>query len=66
MAPQKHAREYIVHRSALATSDLLEMMFRSRMLAVGPKEHETDFQETGASTLRLHRTIMNHILRHQP
>jgi len=61
--PQKHAREYIVHRSALAAGDFLELLFRSRVLAVGPKEHETGFQETGASTLRLHRTIMNHILR---
>jgi hypothetical protein len=61
-----HQREYIVHRSALAAGDLLEMMFRKGLSATVPAEYQDDFLATASSTLRLHRTIMNHILRQQP
>ena len=59
MPPQRHPREHIVYRSALAAADLLELLFRERLSAAVAPEHKADFLAVAKSTLRLHRTITN-------
>lgn len=66
MPPQRHPRAYIVHRSALAAADLLEMLFRERLSAAVPAEHKTDSHAVAKSALRLHRMLTNDILKQAP
>ena len=64
--PQRHPRDHIVYRSALAAADLLELLFRERLSAAVAPEHRADFLAVAKSTLRLHRTITNDMIRRAP
>lgn len=61
--PCRHSREQIVRRIAIAAGDLLEMLFRTRIFFDVPDEQRTELARTHSSTLRLHRVMMDHILK---